>query len=139
MLTMRYCDVAPSGNTELDAFAEVAEEYCNWAEQPSGSGIAEARRARRLLIELLWRAVDLTSTFSEGDTKDVSNDLYQKLYARFGVLPFNYYSECFDPLVIPPEEPVVADLADDLADIWRDVKVGLTLWYELKASAAAWH
>jgi hypothetical protein len=62
------------------------------------------------------------------------------VYERFGGLPFNYYSECFDPLIVPAaEEPVVADLADDLADIWRDVKGGLMLWHDDESDAAAWH
>lgn len=120
-------------------FAEVAEEYCNWAEGPAGDAIDEARQARRLLIELLRCAIDLTCPFSEVESRSLSNDAYERVYARFGTLPFNYYSECFNPLPVPAEEPGVADLADDLADIWRDVKVGLILWHELRVASAAWY
>jgi uncharacterized protein DUF5063 len=53
-------------------------------------------------------------------------------------MPFNYYSECFNPIAIPAELPVTADLADDLADIWRDLKRGLALYESGSAEAAAW-
>jgi hypothetical protein len=44
------------------------------------------------------------------------------------MLPLNHYSTCFDPLIVPAEEPVVGSIPDDLADIWRDVKRGLALY-----------
>jgi hypothetical protein len=131
--------VATPKNVDIENFAQVAEEYCTWAEQPTSDAAAEARRARRLLIELLRCAIDLPRTFCEVEPESIGDDAYKSVYTRFGVLPFNYYSECFNPLVIPPEEPVVAELADDLADIWRDVKAGLILWHELRVNAAAWY
>ena len=44
-------------------------------------------------------------------------------YRRFGALPLNYYS-VVDPLVVPAGDSMTGDLADDLADIWRDLKSG---------------
>jgi hypothetical protein len=61
-----------------------------------------------------------------------------KEFRRFGSLPFNFYSECFNPLVVPAEEPVIADFADDLADIWRDVKPGLLLFRAGDRAAGHW-
>lgn len=40
-------------------------------------------------------------------------------------MPFQYYSEFFRPIAEPPEEPVTGDLADDLMDIYIDLKNGL--------------
>ncbi len=58
----------------------------------------------------------------------MGRDEWQRLYARLGSLPFGYYGVVFDPHTIPPEEPVIGDLADDLADIYRDLKDGMNLW-----------
>jgi hypothetical protein len=45
---------------------------------------------------------------------------------RFATLPFQYYSEVWNPIAVPAEaDPIVGDLADDLADIYLDVKRGL--------------
>jgi hypothetical protein len=43
-------------------------------------------------------------------------------------LPFRNYGEVFDPLPIPPEEPVLGDIADDIGDIYRDIIKGLKLY-----------
>ena len=40
-------------------------------------------------------------------------------------MPFQLYGEVFDSRRVPPEEPVVGDLADDLSDIYGDVNRGL--------------
>jgi hypothetical protein len=45
------------------------------------------------------------------------------------LVPFQYYGEVFDTTRVPPEEPTVGDLADDLLDIYTDVKAGL-LYFE---------
>src|SRR5689334_10381152 len=124
---------------EIATFARAAGEYCEWAEGAPDGAISEARRGRRLLIELVRCALDLPDVFSEAGTTSVADEEYRRVYERFGALPFNYYSECLDPLIVPGEEIVTADLADDLADIWRDVKGGLLLWYEEATNAAAWH
>ena len=124
----------------IAAFATAAEEYCDWAEAAPADAWAEAHRARQLLMELLRRAIELPDVFSEvPETTGVGDEEYRRTYERFGALPFNFYSECFDPLIVPAETPVIADLADDLADIWRDVKGGLMLWYAEATHGAAWH
>ncbi|HWW62252.1 MAG TPA: DUF5063 domain-containing protein, partial [Thermoanaerobaculia bacterium] len=93
----------------------------------------------RLVTELFRRAIELPPVDEwSGDLPEIADDEYQRVYRRFGTLPFNDYSECFNPLVVPPEEPVVADLADDLADVWRDVKAGLLLFRSGNRPTAAW-
>lgn len=122
----------------LDAFAAAAEEYCAWAEGEAGGPLHEARMARTLVAELFRRALDLRQVDGDGEGPHISDDEYHAVYRRLGVLPFNYYSECFQPLIVPAEEPVTADLADDLADIWRDVKAGLLPFRNGNRAAAAW-
>ena len=44
-------------------------------------------------------------------------------------LPFQYYSEVINPLPVPGEEkPGARDIADDVADIYRDVVHALRLY-----------
>jgi hypothetical protein len=123
----------------VEAFAAAAEEYCAWTEGATCGRVRDARIARSLVAELFRRALDLPRIHDwDGEAPEISHDEYQRVYRRFGTLPFNYYSQCFDPLAVPAEEPGMADLADDLADIWRDVKAGLLLFRNGNGPGAAW-
>jgi hypothetical protein len=133
-----HATLSPDALRSLQAFAAAAEAYCAWAESDAGNAKEEAQRARRLLAELFRRALDLPQLFADVKPPEIAADDYSRMFRRFGALPFNYYAECFDPLVVPAEEPVTADLADDLADIWRDVKSGLLLFARSELEAAAW-
>jgi len=58
---------------------------------------------------------------------------------KASALPFRYYSEVFNNLVIPPEEPVVGDIVDDLVDIYNDIAPGLALFEKGDLAAAKNH
>ncbi|MEA2415131.1 MAG: hypothetical protein QOI58_1788 [Thermoanaerobaculia bacterium] len=123
----------------FDDFVTAARAFVAWAESPaSADAHAEAVAARRNVVALIAAAIALPDG-APSLARSISDDEYQRVYRRFGALPFNYYSESFNPLVVPAEEPVVADLADDLADIWRDVKEGLLLYESGEPESAAWH
>jgi hypothetical protein len=126
--------------TEIDQFVVVARAFIDWAESPATTDAhAEAVAARRYVAGLISAALALPDGTPAQEAQTISHDQYQIIYQRFGALPFNYYSECFNPVVVPGEEPVVADLADDLADIWRDVKSGLLLYDSGEMESAVWH
>jgi hypothetical protein len=90
-----------------------------------------ARRAaphRRLYAA----ALDLPQPWSEGVTAEHTPGpgLAERLNAVRAVprpFPCQHYSEIFSPL-LPPEQPVVGDLGDDLVDIYRDVAAGLAIY-----------
>jgi hypothetical protein len=106
------------------AFAQAAEDYCAWAELPPHvNGAEDARTVFGLVCNLLRLALVLPDVFSEVDPQPIEESEHRQIYERCGSLPFKYYSECFNPLNLEAEAPVVADLADDLADIWRDVNL----------------
>jgi hypothetical protein len=124
-------------------FAEAARAFCDWAEAPPGKPSAEARRALGLLLRVYSAAIELRDPPRidhdlEGDS--LSHEEWKSFYARFGALPFNYYGSVFDPLVMPPEQSVTGDLADDLADIYGDLREGLSLEHagHLPEAVAAW-
>jgi hypothetical protein len=59
-------------------------------------------------------------------------------YSQVSNLPLTYYSEVFNSNVVPPEDPVIGDLADDIADIYRDLRRGLNLLDAGHTEQAVW-
>src|SRR3954453_23869318 len=126
--------------SEIDQFVSAVRPFIEWAESPATTDAhGEAVAARRHVIGLIAAAIALPEGAPDLEAATISHEEYKIVYHRFGALPFNYYSECFNPLRVPPEEPGVADLADDLADIWRDVKPGLLLYDAGSPDSAVWH
>lgn len=122
----------PTSSDSGQAFAALATEYCSLVERRKRrSARALLRDVHRLLPRLYAEAICLKPE-KESDPPEgcrISHEEWQKLFgslqSQLGFLVF--YLEVFDPYV-GNEEPVLADLADDLADIYRDLKDGLTLW-----------
>jgi hypothetical protein len=124
----------------IDNFVSAARAFIALAESPaSADEHSEGMATRQCVVALISAVLALPPGSPETAAPDISNDEYQHIFRRFGALPFNFYSQCFNPLVVPAEEPVVADLADDLADIWRDVKAGLLLYESGEPESAVWH
>jgi hypothetical protein len=120
-------------------FFEVAREYCAWAEAPPADSTAEAMQALRMLSTVYHHALGLPGA----DLEDLpEHEILQKgedtmaIYTRFKALPFQYYSEIFDPAELPAQEFVTGDLADDLMDTYIDLKQGL-LYYDAGHPAQA--
>ncbi len=96
--------------------------------------------ARELLPELYLAAHRLPEGApAESTPPDYPLPEYEHVRSRFRALSVGYYGDTFDPLVVPPEEPTVSDLADDLADIHGDLFRGLQLFRAGAHAAAAWH
>lgn len=99
-----------------------------WAESVPESSDADATTALAYLVTLYQRALELPTLFGAEESAAVTDQEWMRVYQRLGKLPFNYYSQCFDPHNITDEECGITDLADDLADIWRDLKRRLDLY-----------
>ena len=116
----------------LEKFEIAARQYCEWAESESGRGEEEMISAMKHLLKLMELAYDIglpgDKDITDGDDPKVNAAQYRKIVSRFSNLPFKNYSEIFDNTVVPPEEPVVGDISDDLADVYRDLKEGLMSW-----------
>jgi hypothetical protein len=63
---------------------------------------------------------------------------WHKAYEASRRLPLDYYSEIFDPTVVPAEAPVTGSVSDDLADIYRDVVTGLRAYKRGDRAGAIW-
>lgn len=92
--------------------------------------------ARRYLSTLYAMAADLPQ-FESGWTEGaLTHDDWSVTFQRFGELPVGYYGNVCNPLEVPAGETALGDLADDLADIWRDLKEGLIMFDKGNRDAA---
>ncbi len=135
------CRRTRASMANIEEFVSAAREFSDWC---LSAPVDEAEEARRALAHLL-RLYSLAFEFRfpkdmdyELDGERIDNATWEKVFKRARALPFNDYSSIFDPQVVPPEEPVVGYLADDIADIHRDLSEGLCLYGEGHVAEAAW-
>ena len=85
-------------------------------------------RFRELLIRLIFHipAVESHQHGTDFDGQRISSEEFGRAVNRFRELPFNLYRVVFDPHDFEVDnETVTGSLADDLADIYRDLAVGI--------------
>ena len=123
---------------QLEAFFQTVTAFCQWAEGSPTTPDDEANTALRLLAKLCAQVQELPPLFDEEDPPELPHEEWVVIYKRFGALPFNYYSVYFEPNDTTDPSPGTGDIADDLADIWRDLKGGLALYQKGNHKSAAW-
>lgn len=120
-------------------FVQAATAYCAlidspgrdreaWSEQLLGA-LADLYAAHFHLPEVEF--IDEEHQSFPDDRFDMSHEDWKAVYDRIAGMfgRWRHYWAYFDPNEPRPEdELVVGDLADDLADIYRDVKPGLLAW-----------
>lgn len=121
-------------------FADAATLFCDWCHSPPGDAEDDARSALRHLTTLYALAQALRELDNAPDvaTTRSDDDAWRAIYTRFGALPFNHYASIFDPQQLDEAEVDTGDLADDLADIWRDLDEGLVAFTSGHTGAAEW-
>ena len=124
----------------IDHFIGLARRYCLWVVSVQGGSVEEMRKARLFLSELHLAAINLPhiGVGEDVESDEVSHDVWDALYRRLSDLPVNGYWDVFDPLKEDEKEPVHHSLADDLADIYRDLKGGLDLFDSGHVIEAVW-
>jgi Domain of unknown function (DUF5063) len=127
-----------SQSTLIEQFAEAAADFCRWAEASPQASDVEAIAASRLLARLTQLALELPNRSGSEDAPIISHEDWKVVYQRFEALPFIYYEACFTPYELTFEPAGMGDLADDLADIWRDLKEGLTLYHAGHIDSGIW-
>lgn len=127
-----------------ERFAAEAASYDRWVRSGTDSGEVAVRSALLHVSRLYSAALLLPQPWNDllaGQLDAVRVDheewfgIYTALVRR---LPPHIYCTAFAPLVIPPEEAVVGCLADDLADIYRDVVSGLRAYRTGRRASAVW-
>ena len=124
---------------QSEKFSFIAKQYCSWAEESSLTQEEDVKKAIILLITLYSEALSLLKDGcgDEIDAKEVTDQEWKIIYTRFSSLPFNYYFASFSPAKLD-EEQGMGDVADDLADIYRDIKNGLWLFENGNITEAVW-
>lgn len=122
-------------------FAELASEFCKRLESSRSARLDCLIDLRRALATLYLAALDLPPVDLRGDGTLESPNLVsvaETQVLRLALsknLEFDRYWIVYDPTTGNPEEPVSGSLADDFADIWRDLVAGLRA---LERDRASW-
>ena len=127
----------------VDRFAAEATLFREWAKGATDRAEWAVRGALVRLTRLYIAALELPPAWSkeladQPDAERVSDEDCQAVAVACRRLPLDYYGEVFDPLPVPPEEPVIGSLADDLCDIYRDVVTGLREYEAGRRAQAVW-
>jgi hypothetical protein len=120
------------------AFISTAQRYCLLLEHPVRDRDAWLADLLATLSTLYAAAPILREFGTPGEDKDLpanfklTNDDWHALYRHLQAVLGNdaHYVAFFNPVQADPlkDRPTQGDLADDLADIYRDLKPGLTAW-----------
>lgn len=118
-------------NEKIEAFSIAAQQFCEWAESDYPLNSQSLKQALELITELFLLGVRLADEFESVDEDSPSveavDDKTRTVYSQASNLPLTYYSEIYNSTVLPPKEPIIGNLADDIADIYRDLRCGLDL------------
>jgi hypothetical protein len=147
---------APNSAEIATRFASVAEEFCSVIDSaPNLDKIELLVHVYRILPQLIGEAISLPNTkLSEDESQEEESrksqararlrlsdaqwrQLYEFLKVKLGDL--NLYWEVWDPT--KDNEAIHGSLADDFADIYRDLKEGLNVGEAHQARPAdnIWH
>jgi hypothetical protein len=117
----------------IDQFASLAASYCELIEHHADYSTEDfIGKVRLLLPQLYYHALQLPDVEPVNDDRlpRVAHQEWQQMFANLGAFlgSNDLYWVVFDPLKLEPDSPIAASLADDLTDIWRDLKSGLRHW-----------
>ncbi len=126
----------------VDRFAAEAALFEDWARHSPLQGAAAAREALIRITTLYLAALQLPPEWDDVLTDQLNartaEEQCQQVTIRCAQLPLDFYGEVFDPLLVPPEDPVVGSLVDDIVDIYRDVSTGLKAYQAGARAEAIW-
>ena len=129
-------------NAHLQVFALEAARFEKWATESRENGASSARQALVRITNLYMAALRLPPAWADdvenkSDCPRLEKTENSKIVA-YSAIPFDMYAEVFDPLIIPPEEPVIGSIVDDVIDIYRDVVTGLRAFEGGDMANARW-
>lgn len=120
----------------VDKFAREARLYCSFVEKASALSLAERlHTARDRLLRVYTAALSLPSVEPDDSDGAPSPDVPMDWP---GFEDKDVYWEVFDPYKHDDNEPVAGSLADDVLDIYGDIRRGLALWEASQTQNAIW-
>ena len=123
------------------SFLERARHFCRTLEREELTGAGAVPLLLSELTELYRLGLGLPALdpATDLDPRPASPHEWQALFERLAGLPLRRYRRIADPTGAPDEPPIVADLAEDLADIHQELKSGLVLYDARFRGEAIWH
>lgn len=125
---------------QIESFAHTARCYCAWVETVETYSFEEVSHLRLLLAELHLGVLRLWPVKPGADTriKALSHEEWKVIYSKLARFELNHYWDVFNPLNSEDTTSICSSLADDLADIYRDLKKGLACYDQGRMTEAAW-
>ena len=126
----------------VEQFAAEALRFEQWAHSNEPNAALAARKTLLRISSLYTAALQLPSPYTYAgqpcrDVDRLSDDECAKLSA-FQAIPFDMYGEVYNPIVVPPDEPVIGSIDEDITDIYRDVVAGLRADQTGNRAGAIW-
>jgi uncharacterized protein DUF5063 len=122
----------------VSRFADVTARFCQTMETDPISSAENIQQLRLLAAEIHLAALNLPEQKSQEDAPYPAVDHARISPRRLTELPSDIYWDIFEPLTLEPDEPVCNSIADDLNDIYGDVKLGLMLHEQGYHAEACW-
>ena len=116
-------------------FAECAASYCALIDRQHDFTTKEfIENLRQLLPRLYYAALCLPDVHATDDELNLGHSVEDWREVTFRLQKTLGSNDCYwvvyDPLKMEHDEPCCGSLADDLADIWHDLKDGVSFWAE---------
>ena len=126
----------------VEQFAAEALRFEQWAHSNEPNAALAARTALLRISSLYTAALQLPSPYTyAGDGQPCPDvglvDECAKLSA-FQAITFDMYGEVYNPIVVPPDEPVIGSIDEDITDVYRDVVTGLRAYQTGNRAGAIW-
>ena len=127
----------------LEETIAAARAYLAWCEAPP-AGDGDARAVLALVAGLYASALRLDVLEPEAEVENleaegaIDDARWRQVFDRCRALPFDEYASIFDPHGDPADETVTGSLADDLADIYRDVGDAVAAFDAGRPTCARW-
>lgn len=119
-------------NDQVAGFVAEARRYCTLIENEGGGGpSAFEKECLTVLLRLYQQILLLPSADpSEPELPErISHDEWQTVQARtVQRTEHDQYWEVYEPFADKKPDPIRGSISDDLADIWRDIKMGLSIF-----------
>jgi hypothetical protein len=129
--------------SHVDRFAIEVAAFEDWLLRGTDEGADAGRAALVRLLALYSIGIQLPPEWSDeledaADAEELADSEWRKAHEATRRLPFDFYSTVLNPMVVPDAEVGIGSLADDLADIYRDVATGLREYERGEVSKAIW-
>lgn len=127
-------DLKPVYSNNVIEFVAVANEFCKYMDHAGEINGDEMLRIMQRILPLLYLKASLLPGlepyFEDGNEKFVTEEVWFRIHniliEKFGTA--NDYLEVFDEKVNETDGPIVSSLAENMADIYQDLKDFLLLY-----------